>query len=93
MDQKMKVYHGALFRYHAILFKDDFVQVDNLIIFKDDPWNETIGSYKFVDNGDGTYNSYIVDKNGRESPLSRNKPFTVHSLQSEVESGFLVLAP
>lgn len=88
----MKIYYGALYRYRGNLFEDDFVQVDNtLIIVKQNTWSETIGSYKLIDNEDGTYNSYMVDRNGNETPLKVNKPFNAKDLQSEIDKGFLVI--
>lgn len=54
-------------------------------------WLGGMGSYRLIDNGNGTYNSFGVYWSGKVEPLSKNKSFNQEDLQSEIDEGRLVL--
>lgn len=99
----IKIYHGILHRYwvfidmpqDATIINTSFIkEVDCnfLILPNSDEWNDkTMGSYKLVDNGNGTYDSFRITKRGQEISLSQNRQFDQKDLQYEIDNGHLVL--
>jgi len=88
-DVRQKIYYGALSRYHYrnVL---SISLLDPVIVLEDTLWHATIGSYKLIDNGNGTYDSFEVNEQGDTSPLKESKPFNKQELDYEIWIGRLV---
>ena len=88
-DTSKAIYYGALSRYH---YEKINIVLDSPTLFlTDTKWHKTIGSYKFVDNGNGTYDSFQVDEGGIDYSLKVNKPFETEDLTNEIKDGYLKL--
>ena len=71
------VFLGSLSRYsfNSTRVGSVFDANGNAVKLIDNDWHKTVGSYKVVDNGDGTYSSFEIDEAGIEYPISKNKSF------------------
>ncbi len=83
-----KIYYGAFSRYHVRMKTDTFPPW-NTIFIPADEWKDNIGSYKLVDKGD-CYDSFEIHPDGRETPMSVDKPFSREELETEIKIGALV---
>lgn len=89
----MIIYLGACSRYsfNSTRIGSRFDINGNIIKLIDNDWHKTIGSYKLIDNEDGTYSSFEINNKGIEYPISKNKSFNQKDLNNEIKLGHLIL--
>lgn len=87
----MKIYYGRLSEFFTQIKLMDFAPGPSTLILIPGQWNNTIGSYKLVDNEDGTITDYQVSPDGDEIQFDNTpRSFNPDDLNRAVKDGILI---